>query len=229
MSEYRDFLVKYFPLSNKMEKEDRIYNLVCENNVISEMFLKYINYHPNNINQEKTIYYKRFRDGINKLLIYLPINEGIGIYACMRYSVEQFLKFIYSIYFTESIDRINRTSYRHIKDDIRGNINITTDIRLNIEKLYTYYAKYSNDVHDKNVIYDKELTFLADTLKGENEFSKFVEKDLSNILLIVYEIMCKIFDISYNCLNVSERLQIAKLALKKRRVKILKILNYDAI
>lgn len=52
--------------------------------------LKYINLNVAYTNMEKLVFYRRFRDGINKILLYLPINEEIGIYACMRYSIEQF-------------------------------------------------------------------------------------------------------------------------------------------
>lgn len=58
------------------------------------------------ITEEKCMYFHRFRDGINKILIYLPLNDGIGIYACMRYSIEQFIKFICSIYFEKEIEPV---------------------------------------------------------------------------------------------------------------------------
>lgn len=225
MQEYQEFLNKYFPLSGNISEENRIYNLICENNIMSSLFLKYSNDNLYFLNEEKYMYYARFRDGINKLLIYLPLNEGIGIYACMRYSVEQFLKFVYGIYFDYNIDKINRTSYRHIKDDIRDNSNIAQPIKDELLKLYTYYAKYSNDIHDKNLLYEDELIFLGNILKNENSFAQDIDKDVSNILIITYNILIRIFDITFQCFSASERLQLAKLELKKRKNKILKILQ----
>lgn len=58
--------------------------------------------------------------GINKILIYLPLNDNIGIFSCMRYSIEQFLKFIYSIYLNDSVEIINKKGYRHIKERIKN-------------------------------------------------------------------------------------------------------------
>lgn len=227
MKEYQNFLNKYFPLSGNISEENRIYNLICENNIMSSLFLKYANCNLYFLNEEKCMYYARFRDGINKLLIYLPLNEGIGIYACMRYSVEQFLKFVYGIYFDYNIDKINRTSYRHIKDDIRDNSNIPQTIKDELLKLYTYYAKYSNDIHDKNLLYEDELIFLGNILKNENSFAQDIDKDVSNILMITYIILIRIFNITFQCFSASERLQLAKLVLKKRKNKILKILQCD--
>lgn len=77
----------------------------------------------------------------------------------MRYSIEQLLKFIYSIYFEKNIADISRTSYRYIKEDIKKNGNIDTYIKECLLKLYTYYANYSNDLHDKEVTCNKELDF----------------------------------------------------------------------
>lgn len=227
MKEYQNFLNKYFPLSGNISEENRIYNLICENNIMSSLFLKYANCNLYFLNEKKCMYYARFRDGINKLLIYLPLNEGIGIYACMRYSVEQFLKFVYGIYFDYNIDKINRTSYRHIKDDIRDNSNIPQTIKDELLKLYTYYAKYSNDIHDKNLLYEDELIFLGNILKNENSFAQDIDKDVSNILMSTYIILIRIFNITFQCFSASERLQLAKLVLKKRKNKILKILQCD--
>lgn len=227
MNEYQTFLNKYFPFSGNISEEKRIYNLICENNIMTSLILKYANCNFCFLNEEKCMYYARFRDGINKLLIYLPINEGIGIYACMRYSVEQFLKFVYGIYFNYDIVKINKTSYRYIKDDIRQNSNIPQTIKDELLKLYTYYAKYSNDIHDKNLLYKDELTFLGSILKNKNSFSQDIDKDVSNILMITYTILVQIFDITFQCFSASERLQLSKLELKKRKNKILKILQCD--
>ena len=91
MDEYDEFLFKYFPNANFSKDDKRsLYGLVCENNVMSEIFLKYISSH----NTDFMMYYLRYRDGINKLLIYVPVNDDIGVYACMRYIIEQILKFI---------------------------------------------------------------------------------------------------------------------------------------
>lgn len=227
MEEYQKFLNTYFPLAGNISEANRIYNLICENNTMSSLLLKYADCNTYFLNEEKCMYYARFRDGINKLLIYLPLNEGIGIYACMRYSVEQFLKFVYGIYFDYNIAKINRTSYRHIKDDIRDNNNIAKQIKGEMSKLYTYYAKYSNDIHDKNLLYEDELIFLGNILKNENGFAQDIDKDVSNILIITYTILIQIFDITFQCFSASERLQLAKLELEKRKNKILEILQCD--
>ena len=223
MDEYYEFLFKYFPNANFSKDDKRsLYGLVCENNVMSEIFLKYISSH----NTDFMMYYLRYRDGINKLLIYVPVNDDIGVYACMRYIIEQILKFIYSLYGENSIEKINRTSYRHIKEEIRLMRNMPEDIKEKVEKLYTYYAKYSNNIHDKSVNYDHELTFLGEVLKNENKFKGSIS-DIKNIVFNVYDILISIFEITYEQLNLSERIKLSEVIKRNRKEKILELLKYS--
>lgn len=189
---------------------------------MSEIFLKYISSH----NTDFMMYYLRYRDGINKLLIYVPVNDDIGVYACMRYIIEQILKFIYSLYGENSIEKINRTSYRHIKEEIRLMRNMPEDIKEKVEKLYTYYAKYSNNIHDKSVNYDHELTFLGEVLKNENKFKGSIS-DIKNIVFNVYDILISIFEITYEQLNLSERIKLSEVIKRNRKEKILELLKYS--
>lgn len=229
MNEYSKFLKKFFPLSAEIPNGNTIYQFVCENNLISEIILSYMDVNKFYMSKEKLIFYRRYRDGVNKLLIYIPLNDEIGIYACMRYSIEQLLKFIYSIYFEKDIINISRTSYRHIKGDIKNNDNIDAYIKQHLIKLYTYYANYSNDLHDKEVTCDRELDFLGNIIQSENEFVYDIEKDLKEILTLSYEILCHLFDIKYDLLNISERLSLAHLNSRGRKRKIYSILKKDDV
>nr|DAM38926.1 MAG TPA: hypothetical protein [Caudoviricetes sp.] len=227
MGEYADFISKYFPLSGQMENEETLYRLICESNLISRIMLKYMDMSIEYVDQEKLIFYRRFRDGINKVLLYLPLNEEIGICACMRYSVEQFLKFIYAIYFEKDIEKIVQTSYRHIKDDVKKNNVIPEKVKTEFQKMYTYYAKYSNNVHAKEIDDSRELISLGRIVGGENEYAVDIEKDLRDILNISYEVMQSIFGVKFESLNTSERMNISNLQSKKRRKKICEILGCD--
>lgn len=227
MGEYAEFINKYFPFSSKIENEEVIYRLICENNLISEIMLKYISLDIGCLNKEKKVFYKRFRDGINKLLMYLPLNEEIGIYACMRFSVEQFLKFVYAIYFNKNADEISRISYRHIKEDIRNNIYVPETVKSELQKVYTYYAKYSNDIHAREIDENEGLVSLGRIIRSINEYSDNIENDLRNFLDTTYVIMNRIFHIEYKMLDTSERLSIANLKSCKRKKKIYNILEYD--
>lgn len=229
MSEFIRFLEKYFPeVDMPSFHGDKLYYLVCESNIMARIYLKYMDFDDLGVSSDRLTYYVRFRDGVNKLLMYTPINDGIGIYACMRYSIEQFLKFIYSLYFPNDISKINTTSYRHIKEDFKNSKSLQQYVRERIEKIYSYYAKYSNDIHDKTVVYDKELEFIGDVIKGKNDFVREIENDLSNFLFITYEIINEIFKIEYIDLNIAEKMSIVKIGSKKRKNRILKIMKYTA-
>lgn len=227
MGEYAEFTSKFFPLSAKIENEEILYQLICESNLISKIILKYINFDVGYVDETKTIFYKRFRDGINKLLLYLPLNEEIGIHACMRFSIEQLLKFVYSIYFDKSVEDINKTGYRHIKEDIKENHLIPETVKLQLQKIYTYYAKYSNDIHAKTVIENEELISLGRIIRSKNEYSGNIEIDLRKVLNVSYIIMHLIFGLKYEILNASERMSIEHLASRKRKRTIYKIFEYN--
>lgn len=164
---------------------------------------------------------------MNKLLIYLPLNEEIGIHACMRFSIEQFLKFIYAIYFDKEPDEISKTGYRHLKEDIRKNDLIPGEVKFELQKIYTYYAEYSNDIHAREIDENEEIISLRRIMRAGNEYSRRIENDLRNLLDISYTIINKIFHIKYEMLNTSERINIENLSSRGRKKKIYKILEYD--
>ena len=75
MSEYLKFMEKYFPYSSKIPNEDKIYQLVCENNLMVGIILSNMDASRFYLNEEKLIFYRRYRDGVNKILIYIPLND----------------------------------------------------------------------------------------------------------------------------------------------------------
>ena len=227
MNEYDKFLFKYFPNAQFLPDDKKaLYSLVCENNIMSEIILNCISSCKMNLTTDFIMYYLRYRDGINKLLIYIPLNYDIGVYACMRYIIEQILKFIYSLYGENAAEKINRTSYRHIKEEIRLMRNMPEDIKEKVEKLYTYYAKYSNNVHDKSVDYDHELKFLSEILKDQNKYKDSI-CDIRSITFNVYDILISIFKITYQQLNLSERIKLSEVIKKNRKKRILELLKYS--
>ncbi|MBA4697826.1 MAG: hypothetical protein H2212_00180 [Ruminococcus sp.] len=225
MGDYENFISKYFPQASIQENAEGLYNLVCESNIVSAVFLRYMDTEKYNLTEEKKLYYIRFRDAVNKLLFYVPLNDGIGIFSCMRYLLEQYLKFIYAIHFDIDISKINITSYRHIKEDIKESYLIDQKVKEKIERIYSFYAKYSNDVHDKDTTNDNELTFLEDILKGKNAFWGTTVDDLRKILDVTYDILECLFEINFEDLNSVERMKISKMKSRKRSRKILKLLN----
>ena len=64
---------------------------------------------------------------------------------------EVFNRAIHKVYLFHLFRKRNRTSYRFIKDDINGNTLIQDKLKSELHKIYTYYAKYSNDIHNKNL------------------------------------------------------------------------------
>ncbi len=115
----------------------------------------------------------------------------------------QLLKFFYSIFFNLTINDINKTSYRHIKDDLKNREATIKLDQKDLEVLYTYYAKYSNDVHDKSTS-SQEIGFLEEILKGDNRFIKQIYNDLLKLTKQYDKIMINLFSIVTNDLTLAE-------------------------
>lgn len=211
MNEYDIFLKKYFPQINNNPLFNDVYKLVCKNNILTDIYLKY-----SKINAERNILFlNRYKWWLNKILLYLPLNDGIGINAAIRYSIEQLLKFFYSICFKLSIEKINQTSYRHIKEDLKlrnSSIRVKNE---SLECLYTYYAKYSNDVHDKNTN-NREIGFLETIIKSDSKFINQVHIDLINITKQFDAIMIYLFNITANNLSLAETHQLQRVLRAKQ-------------
>ena len=83
--------------------------------------------------------------------------------------------------------------------------------------MYTYYAKYSNNVHAKEIDDSQELISLGRIVGGENEYAVDIEKDLRDILNISYEVMQSIFGVKFESLKYVRTNEYFELAVKKTK------------
>lgn len=230
MNKYERFLKKYFPsanISNKLEFEE-LHLLVCRNNFMTDIYIKYLDVNKLYLNQEKMIFLKRYKMQLNKLLIYIPLNDSIGINGCIRYCIEQLIKFLYAVYIDESVERINNTKYRILKDGLsklENNVEVEKEI---LDKLFSYYGAYSNEIHDKRTDLRDELVYLKDLIVGENTYIKEVNKDIRNIITIYEDIMIRIFSIKENNLASFERMQLPNIVGKNRTRKLLELMEENS-
>lgn len=222
---YEGFVKKYFPYTKIHSDMELLYKYVCSNNVLTEIYMKYLNPHTECLEPTKLSYLEKYADGINKLLIYIPLNDNIGVNACMRYIIEQLLKFFYSIYTNDNIEKINRTSYRHIKEYFRTNEGSRTIGEDLLNELYSFYAKYSNDLHDKSSNLEDKLQYLQKLLMKENHYIDRVLNDLKNIIVLNNNIMINIFNITIDDLSAAERLRLQSELSNKMYKKIIKQLD----
>lgn len=226
MDKYELFLEKYFPYlkitGNQMQFKE-LHSLVCRNNFMTDIYIKYIDIKQCYLNDEKMIFLKRYKIQLNKLLIYIPLNDSIGINGCIRSCIEQLIKFVYAIYVDEDTSKINITKYRILKEKLLdAEIEIETT---ELNKLFSYYGSYSNEIHDKGTCLNDELIYLKDLLVGENIYIKNINKDIRNIITIYEDIMIKVFGISERHLASFERMQLPKIVGINRSKKILKLMK----
>lgn len=226
MDEYRNFIIKYFPycsLCTNTEMEN-LYRYICENNFTTDIYRKYLEPNKFHLTPQKLIFLNRYQVQLNKLLIYVPLNDGLGVNACMRYCTEQLLKFLYAICIDEGIDRINTIKYRFLKENLKSNIHLIGITDNEIDKLSSYYAKYSNEIHDKNNIIDNEVIYLKQVITGPNDYIKEVNNDLNKILEIYHNIMITVFEIHKNSLASFERIRLPQIVGKKRADKLIDLM-----
>lgn len=136
----------------------------------------------------------------------------------------QLLKFFYSIFFNLTINDINKTSYRHIKDDLKNREATIKLDQKDLEVLYTYYAKYSNDVHDKSTS-SQEIGFLEEILKGDNRFIKQIYNDLLKLTKQYDKIMINLFSIVTNDLTLAELQRIHRYMNSKQYTNLLSLME----
>lgn len=181
-TDYQKFLLEYFPKSYAINDRaiEKIYQRVCENNLITEIF-------KIKIEERKLkcckIFLLNYQIQFNKLLIYIGLNDPTGIDFCIRSSVENLLKFIYSIHSSAGDENINKTSFRHIKEGFKEfNSAIINSKELQLNVLFNYYGRYSNSIHYKNDNFYSSLNCMEDIIKSKNYDLNKLDKSLLGIL-----------------------------------------------
>lgn len=216
---YKKFIREFFPMSYVINDSNinLIYKRVCENNVITEIYEKCIEL---NNTQCHISFLKQYRLQFNKLLIYIALNEETGINFCIRSTIEYLLKFIYSLYFDNTVDNINKISFRNIKDDFKDFYDTKLNINENeLKKLLTYYGKYSNSIHGKEDD-DGSLEYMGEIIKSKHyDFNK-LDETLQQILDSYEIIMKEIFDFDEYPIASTELFRIKNSVSNKRFRKI---------
>lgn len=222
VNEYKDFVKNNFPKSklNNNETRDILYKHIYENNLITNIILKNIE-----INKKKSGYLDFiiiYKNQLNKLLLCLPLNEKSIAFFFVRSALENLLKHIYSFFIDIEINKVNRTSFRHIKEDLKSSI-YHYEINKNIESLFNYYGKYSNSIHNKYNEFDLEFNNIENLIINGEIDLKILDDDLVDIMSNYYVIVNNIYSISYESFSSAERLRIHNNLSKNRAHKIEKI------
>lgn len=222
-SEYKEFIKKYFPYSGAINDEsiELIYSRICENNLVTDIYDKYIsNEEYNNGISCYLIFLQRYKNHFNKLLLYIALNDYSGVNFCIRTAIENLLKFLYSIYFNKKFQTVNTTSFRHLKEELNS---LETELFIDTGKLnilFTYYGDFSNSIHDKLESYQSELEYMESIIQS-NAF-KFNELDGKLIkILNNYELLISnIFKFSEKTFSSSEMIRLKNALSVKRFNKI---------
>lgn len=221
-SEYKEFIKKYFPCSGILNDPniESIYYRICENNLITDIYEKYIGDKTFTNISCQIIFLQNYRIQFNKLLLYLPLNDNNCINFCMRAVIENLLKFLYSIYFKENYNNISKCKFRDIRERLNKiNANLFMDKnKFNI--LFSYYGEFSNSIHDKSYSTEQHLNYLGSIIEANCLNLDYLDKKLLNILNCYEELICTIFKIEERTFSMSENLRLKNSLTPKRVEKI---------
>lgn len=203
---YKDFIKKNFPHSGVLESNElnRIYDKVCENNIITEAFKCNIEKlkQPNS-----EVFLSRYTYFFNKILLQIPTNDIESISYYIRSITESLLKFVLSLNTDKAFEDINKMSFKNIKKNLKdekSNIEYVAELDL----LFSIYGKYSNLIHKKNSYNTQELEYIEDIITGQSINIEKIDMELLKIIDSYEKIVSKHFkfkvkDIdSKNCLSL---------------------------
>jgi len=224
MGDYKKFIETNFPNSglNNNSSLETLYKRICENNALTDVLGKYIlnfiSEHPEI--KPEFVFYNNYAAYTNKLLLYLPLGDYSSIHFCLRSSIEQILKFLYSCYFSHDFNHIKKTSFRFLKENFRELNTIPEPCKKSIELLLKYYGSFSNAVHLK-VKDTMEITFLEDMIKSTDINLSRINDWLIDIINSYQIIICYKFQIKQEDLSTSDIIRLRNNTSKKRFSNIL--------
>lgn len=223
MSEYKEFIKKHFPHSGMINDRhlELIYSRICENNLVTDIYEKYIRNEEHNSSIScHLLFLQRYKNQFNKILLYIPLNDISSVNFCMRVTIENLLKFLYSVYFNKELQDINILSFRHIKEDLNS---LETELFINKDKiniLTNFYGVFSNLVHEKINKNQSQLRYLENIIEeGELNLGELDDR-LLKTLNAYEELLFNIFKISEKTLSASEILRLKNTLSTKRLEKV---------
>ncbi|CDI49205.1 hypothetical protein [Clostridium tetani] len=204
MSNFNEFLQEFFPRhpSKKSRNLEEIYKKICENNMLTDIFINKINTEDVN---DKKIFLSLYRNKFVKVLLYIGLNDIDSINYCIRSSVEYLLKFLFSVQNNSEVGIANKTSYRYLKESLKDiNKEIYCDMHKDIDPLISAYGNFSNKLHGKDIKINNETKYLQEILTQESIPYKKLCESICEIVDCYEIIMIKILKLNITKLSASE-------------------------
>nr|DAE48816.1 MAG TPA: hypothetical protein [Caudoviricetes sp.] len=219
-NKYCEFLKSNFPnFPNPDLKEiEQIYIKICENNILTDFFVEKLRELDKEISIE---FINRYKKTLNKLLIYIGVNDEDIINFSFRSSVEYILKSLCSFNEFSSEEKINKLSFRSISELLKKEENyLYTDMKVDSSNLLSLYGKFSNEVHGKVDIKINELEYM-NLILGTNhvDYSK-IYNNICNIVDTYEKIFIRALNISLSNIDASIIFKLSNIVSNKRIKKI---------
>ncbi|MDQ0202454.1 hypothetical protein [Pectinatus haikarae] len=193
---YLEFIKKNFPES-AIAKNINIYDfykIIQEVNLSISILSKYA---IQNDNDCWEIFLSRFQDALNKLLLYLPLNDSTGINILFRIMVESLLKYLYSISIDSDFNKIDKLAYRELKAKLKHT-------NIDYQVLYSIYAKYSNSIHVKKEYNNDTIIILQDIISSKQPNIVKLINEVLKLVNIYNERTIKLSNIKITTFSMAE-------------------------
>lgn len=194
---YLEFIQKNFPKSSLLKNDNihRLYEIIQEVNLSISILNKYTLKKDNDC---CNVFLSRFQDALNKILLYIPLNDSTGINILFRIMIESLLRYLYSITtINNNFEKINKLPFRNLKSKLKC-YNIS-----DYQILYSMYAKYSNYIHGKKE-YNDTIVILQDIISSEQFDVKLVINEILKLVRIYNEYTIKLSNIKSTSFSIAD-------------------------
>ncbi|MHB9937891.1 hypothetical protein CF098_07660 [Clostridium sporogenes] len=223
MNNFSKFLQEFFPRhpSKNSKNLQMVYEKICENNMLTDIFINKIN--EDNI-KDRTIFLILYKNKFVKILLYIGLNDIDSINYCIRSAVEYLLKFLFSIKNNSDIKIAGQTSFKYLKESLKDpNGELYHSMYKDINPLISTYGNFSNKLHGKDIRINNETEYLQEILTQNNVDYKKLCDTICQIVDCYEIIMIKILKLNIKKLSASEALRITNFWDKDKVNKLLKV------
>ncbi|ETJ11788.1 hypothetical protein [Staphylococcus sp. DORA_6_22] len=219
-NKYKLFLEKNFPHSSILKNNNHIklYKWIYKIDISTDIFLSKLN---NNMVSSTLL--ERFRDILYRFLIIIPLNDAYSSNFYMRLITENILKIVYSLYSTNTLEDIDKIKYRHLNSKLKEIYKNDTYIKSDTDNLFSFYGKYSNEVHNKNYI--ANIKDMESLINEESTLLNSIFQDFCSMLTIYQKILIYKLQLSQVDLNTSQKLRFEHSLGKEERDKFIALIN----
>lgn len=221
LGNFKKFCSEYIPKNHYIVEAnyDEIILIIHENILLCNILMNEIQGHISKQKLEEYLMYMNIIKSTHiRSLIALSINDQAYLRFLDRTISELFLK-TYLLLNSNNND-LSKEAFRFLKDKIKAIPNKSSTTSSFIEKLESYFSKYSENIHNKNLKSVDEISFLSsqfqNPINNYNEQLKFYGVINKSFYLLIFQSI----PLPYERLGSSSRVALTEFLSKNKFNKV---------